>query len=146
MSALKLHDKYETGQFFLHSVFGYRGVVLFPWRAKVYDRNPYTSTPDSDESATSSIDLDTSPVESSTTTDTDTNTKRGDGKSAKNIESPIAENSDTTNGRSDSKKEVTVKVENYYQVLVDVRDCPHVVSFTLKNATFFAQKFSFIIV
>ncbi|KFD69911.1 hypothetical protein M514_06076 [Trichuris suis] len=24
---------------FLHSVFGYRGVVLFPWEAEVYDRN-----------------------------------------------------------------------------------------------------------
>ena len=25
-------------QFFLHRVFGYRGVVLFPWMAQVYDR------------------------------------------------------------------------------------------------------------
>ena len=27
----KIQGKYETGQLFLHRVFGYRGVVLFPW-------------------------------------------------------------------------------------------------------------------
>lgn len=31
--------KYDTGQLFLHRVFGYRGVVLFPWQARVYDRD-----------------------------------------------------------------------------------------------------------
>lgn len=30
---------YDTGQLFLHRVFGYRGVILFPWLAKVYDRD-----------------------------------------------------------------------------------------------------------
>ncbi|KAJ6216809.1 hypothetical protein RDWZM_007966 [Blomia tropicalis] len=35
----KLGGKYDTGQFFLHRVFGYRGVTLFPWTAKVYDRD-----------------------------------------------------------------------------------------------------------
>nr|KAF6296636.1 DNA polymerase delta interacting protein 2 [Myotis myotis] len=30
----KQNGKYETGQLFLHSVFGYRGVVLFPWQAQ----------------------------------------------------------------------------------------------------------------
>lgn len=35
----KLDGKYETGQLFLHRVFGYRGVTLFPWIAKVYDRD-----------------------------------------------------------------------------------------------------------
>ncbi|UXI14638.1 potassium channel subfamily K member 18-like [Sarcoptes scabiei] len=35
----KIDEKYETGQFFLHRVFGYRGVTLFPWTAKVYDRD-----------------------------------------------------------------------------------------------------------
>lgn len=31
--------KYETGQLLLHRVFGYRGVILFPWSARVYDRD-----------------------------------------------------------------------------------------------------------
>lgn len=35
----KLQGKYDTGQLFLHRVFGYRGVVLFPWIGKVYDRD-----------------------------------------------------------------------------------------------------------
>lgn len=35
----KQQGKYDTGQLFLHKVFGYRGVVLFPWLARVYDRD-----------------------------------------------------------------------------------------------------------
>ncbi|XP_017864783.1 PREDICTED: polymerase delta-interacting protein 2 [Drosophila arizonae] len=31
--------KYDTGQLFLHRIFGYRGVILFPWTARVYDRD-----------------------------------------------------------------------------------------------------------
>uniref|UniRef100_A0A9J7WY30 Polymerase delta-interacting protein 2 n=2 Tax=Cyprinus carpio TaxID=7962 RepID=A0A9J7WY30_CYPCA len=44
--ALKQHGKYETGQLFLHSVFGYRGIVLFPWHARLYDRD-VSPAPDS---------------------------------------------------------------------------------------------------
>lgn len=32
-------NHYETGQLFLHKVFGFRGIVLFPWTARVYDRD-----------------------------------------------------------------------------------------------------------
>lgn len=35
----KLQGKYDTGQLILHRVFGYRGVILFPWLARVYDRD-----------------------------------------------------------------------------------------------------------
>lgn len=35
----KLHGKYVTGQLFLHRVFGYRGILLFPWLARLYDRD-----------------------------------------------------------------------------------------------------------
>lgn len=35
----KLQGNYETGQLILHRVFGYRGIILFPWVAKVYDRD-----------------------------------------------------------------------------------------------------------
>jgi len=35
----KIQGKYETGQLLLHRVFGYRGVVLFPWSARVFDRD-----------------------------------------------------------------------------------------------------------
>ncbi|XP_046385222.1 polymerase delta-interacting protein 2 [Ischnura elegans] len=39
LEAPKSQGKYDTGQLFLHRVFGYRGVVLFPWLARVYDRD-----------------------------------------------------------------------------------------------------------
>jgi len=39
LEAPKLEGNYDTGQLFLHKVFGYRGVILFPWLAKVYDRD-----------------------------------------------------------------------------------------------------------
>lgn len=35
----KIKGEYDTGQLFLHRVFGYRGVILFPWLARVYDRD-----------------------------------------------------------------------------------------------------------
>ncbi|XP_067649270.1 polymerase delta-interacting protein 2-like [Haliotis asinina] len=37
-------NSYETGQLFLHRIFGYRGIVLFPWLARVYDRDTATKT------------------------------------------------------------------------------------------------------
>lgn len=39
METPKLQGKYDTGQLILHRVFGYRGVILFPWLARVYDRD-----------------------------------------------------------------------------------------------------------
>ena len=35
---LSLRD-YSCFQLFLHKVFGYRGIILFPWVARVYDRD-----------------------------------------------------------------------------------------------------------
>ena len=42
LEAIKVGGNYDTGQMFLHKVFGYRGVVLFPWLARVYDRDNVT--------------------------------------------------------------------------------------------------------
>lgn len=126
----KVDEKYETGQFFLHRVFGYRGVILFPWRAKTYDRNTYaaneentTSASETDESTTStnSADTTTTTEETAATNDTDAKNAKQKTKEAKKIET------DTT--KNDGKKEVTVDVQTYYQVLIDSRDCPHVVVF-----------------
>ena len=72
------HDKeqYDTGQTFLHRVFAYRGVILYPWTATIYERNrDLSSTLDSND-----IDIK----------------------------------------KSSSKSEI------YYQVLMDMRDSPHV--------------------
>lgn len=35
----KAEGSYLCGQLFLHRVFGYRGIVLFPWQAQIYDRD-----------------------------------------------------------------------------------------------------------
>ncbi|KTG03308.1 hypothetical protein cypCar_00016521 [Cyprinus carpio] len=80
--ALKQHGKYETGQLFLHSVFGYRGIVLFPWHARLYDRDV----------------------------------------------SPAAATDSKPDSTGHGSKEVKGKMHTYYQVLIDTRDCPHIVS------------------
>ncbi|XP_026740638.1 polymerase delta-interacting protein 2 isoform X2 [Trichoplusia ni] len=49
----KSTGKYDTGQLILHKVFGYRGVILFPWLARVYDRDA-SNKKESKESAASS--------------------------------------------------------------------------------------------
>nr|XP_023661038.1 polymerase delta-interacting protein 2 isoform X2 [Paramormyrops kingsleyae] len=79
--APKQHGKYETGQLFLHSVFGYRGIVLFPWHARLYDRD---------------------------------------------VTPPTTESKSEPPGTHGSK-EVKGKTHTYYQVLIDTRDCPHIV-------------------
>jgi len=42
---LKTQGEYEAGQLFLHRVFGYRGVVLFPWVARLFDRDSCSKDP-----------------------------------------------------------------------------------------------------
>ena len=44
LEAPRPQGKYDTGQLFLHRVFGYRGVILFPWQARVYDRDTGNKT------------------------------------------------------------------------------------------------------
>jgi len=39
---------YTTGQLFLHKVFGYRGVVLTPWKANLHDRDTSVASNDVD--------------------------------------------------------------------------------------------------
>lgn len=82
----KLRGKYDTGQLFLHRIFGYRGVVLFPWSARVYDRDlPNNVTPEIDE--------------------------------------------------NDGTKTVYPegKTNTFYQVLIDSRDCPYIVSVAIAS-------------
>lgn len=132
----KLHEKYETGQFFLHRVFGYRGVILFPWRAKIYDRNTYVSSyADSSPDNTSNAS-DTDPIVAVAPDETVSSNAaaKQNTQNARKIEA-----TETDSTRSDGKKEVTVDVQTYYQVLIDSRDCPHVVIFTHFQALGFSQ-------
>lgn len=84
----KTSGKYDTGQLILHKVFGYRGVILFPWLARVYDRDA-------------------------------TNKK----------ESPDNSTSETSgDSLTNAGKEVKGRTHTFYQVLIDTRDAPYIVS------------------
>ncbi|XP_058119449.1 polymerase delta-interacting protein 2 [Anopheles ziemanni] len=86
----KAQGKYETGQLFLHRVFGYRGVILFPWLARVYDRDLPNQT------------------------------------KGNQLESGSSGTSGSTDGNSNTSKEVQKKTHTFYQVLIDQRDCPYI--------------------
>lgn len=45
-SPKQLGIAYDSGQLFLHKTFAYRGVVLFPWLARVYDRDVIAKSED----------------------------------------------------------------------------------------------------
>ena len=44
LEPIKIDGNYSGGQLFLHRLFGYRGVILFPWSARVYDRDKSAKT------------------------------------------------------------------------------------------------------
>lgn len=106
----KLQGKYETGQLFLHRVFGYRGVILFPWLARVYDRDlpnhTTTTTVSKSDKVINKIDEPSSPgleIENST-------------------ERITAPPDDVAEQQKDTKG----KTNTFYQVLIDSRDCPYI--------------------
>lgn len=100
----KIQGKYDTGQLFLHRIFGYRGVILFPWLAQVYDRDlPNSNT--------------TSPMVAAET---------------KHAAAVLDDDS------SDKvSSEVKGKTNTFYQVLIDSRDCPYIVSSFIGCLSFF---------
>ncbi|XP_061393698.1 polymerase delta-interacting protein 2 [Musca vetustissima] len=100
LEAAKVDSKYETGQLFLHKIFGYRGVVLFPWKARVYDRDLHN--PNKQKPAT-------------------TTTAGGAGAQTTNIATSTVGDTNESN-----TKEVKGKVQTFYQVLIDSRDCPYI--------------------
>ncbi|XP_013111422.2 polymerase delta-interacting protein 2 [Stomoxys calcitrans] len=140
----KLDSKYETGQLFLHRIFGYRGVVLFPWTARVYDRDVHsTNKPKSVAPQTTSSNSGTSSgatkgkpssTESSNNLGSTTTVKGSLEDAQAPAKSPSADNSNTKNASSSSggeagesnTKEVKGKVHTFYQVLIDSRDCPYI--------------------
>lgn len=92
----KAQGTYETGQLFLHRVFGYRGVILFPWLARVYDRD----LPAQSKNGQQAEAITASPAAAAT---------------AASGESP-----------PNAGKEVQKKTHTFYQVLIDQRDCPYI--------------------
>ncbi|KAH8383198.1 hypothetical protein KR009_007270, partial [Drosophila setifemur] len=132
-------ERYETGQLFLHRIFGYRGVILFPWTARVYDRdlhNPSkisstgigstsSSSPQQQRTKESTLRVKASPSTSSTTP----TAHGGDSTpsaSAFQADAPSDSESSVGTASQVDPKEVRGKVQTFYQVLIDTRDCPHI--------------------
>ncbi|KAH8265549.1 hypothetical protein KR038_010241, partial [Drosophila bunnanda] len=125
-------DRYETGQLFLHRIFGYRGVILFPWTARVYDRdlhNPSkvnataaTPTP-SQQQRTKEASLRSQPA----STPPEASSADGSASTAYLTNAPIVTTTRNVDAATQADpKEVKGKVQTFYQVLIDTRDCPHI--------------------
>ncbi|CAA2962566.1 polymerase delta-interacting 2 [Olea europaea subsp. europaea] len=139
---------YPAGQPFLHRIFGYRGVVLFPWLARVHDfdmRKQYTQTP-------STLKLEELPHKRKSSRRTNDGDKaEEDSKSKARSTSGEDEhegdahsdaNEDDESGNPTIELNETQRFTNpqstrfhpYYQVLIDTRDCVHVSSRTSTEA------------
>jgi len=97
LEAIKLQGNYDTGQMFLHKVFGYRGVILFPWLARVYDRDMPGKGGGRDAYPAGRLDTDNA-----------------------------ASFSPGPKVAGGVGKEVKGKTHTYYQVLIDGRDSPYI--------------------
>ncbi|XP_005178079.2 polymerase delta-interacting protein 2 [Musca domestica] len=142
----KADSKYETGQLFLHKIFGYRGVVLFPWKARVYDRDLHNpnkqKTPAAAATQTTTnipnagganVARGKTPGAADKVETAGASTKSPLEESSDPAKSPSAENtntqtpsSNTADANESSTKEVKGKVQTFYQVLIDSRDCPYI--------------------
>lgn len=99
----KIQGKYDTGQLFLHRIFGYRGVILFPWLAQVYDRD-IPNAVKAKSAVVPTIQL-------------------SENRSAKDNEEI-----DDVESTQNSANDVKGRTNTFYQVLIDSRDCPFIVS------------------
>lgn len=144
--------KYDTGQLFLHRIFGYRGVILFPWTARVYDRdlhNPSrqqtsvtataTSTPTQcTKEASPSLRVNSTTTATAQQTQEETSSAAAAGVASSWQESSTDAQSSTPNlgtakplastssNSAVDSKEIKGKTQTFYQVLIDTRDCPHI--------------------
>uniref|UniRef100_A0A0A1XD24 Polymerase delta-interacting protein 2 n=1 Tax=Zeugodacus cucurbitae TaxID=28588 RepID=A0A0A1XD24_ZEUCU len=128
LESVKLDGKYETGQLFLHRIFGYRGVVLFPWSARVYDRDLHNHSKQKQRiSAERSSNTSIATEKSNQSANAQPSITTGQGKTDAHATSgdEIA-NSSATSDTDASAKEVKGKVHTFYQVLIDSRDCPYI--------------------
>lgn len=121
----KVLGKYKTGQLFLHRIFGYRGVILFPWLAQVYDRDlPNIGLP---EAANASA---TKHTESNSTAQNSGLIKSAEQES-RLVGTATANAEETNDEATVERPDVKGKTNTFYQVLIDSRDCPYIVSIIL---------------
>ncbi|XP_017467638.1 PREDICTED: polymerase delta-interacting protein 2 [Rhagoletis zephyria] len=134
LETAKLDGKYETGQLFLHRIFGYRGVVLFPWSARVYDRdlhNPNKQKQRVNVNSSSDAAVANERGKRSTGGHISTSTEnapseQGSTEAQSTVGDVNTSSSSTTSNSDTSAKEVKGKLHTFYQVLIDSRDCPYI--------------------
>ncbi|XP_037947028.1 polymerase delta-interacting protein 2 [Teleopsis dalmanni] len=127
LEPIKIEGKYETGQLFLHRIFGYRGVVLFPWSARVYDRdlhNPSKQSTEKQKLTESAFIIDKGKKIPSNNADVEKD-KSGIIDVGTSDKQTIRQDSAVSNTET-SSKEVKGKLHTFYQVLIDSRDCPFI--------------------
>lgn len=150
----KLTDEqsYPPGQAFLHRVFGYRGVTLFPWLARVHDvdlRKQYTDT----SGTLKEFRLSSSKESHQKTSTGGKNSKKSKKSSSLHAKDTLSNNvseqainevddsDDLTANQSSGEPKFTNPQSNrfhpYYQVLIDTRDCPYVSHRTQTEAVTF---------
>uniref|UniRef100_W8C4R5 Polymerase delta-interacting protein 2 n=1 Tax=Ceratitis capitata TaxID=7213 RepID=W8C4R5_CERCA len=129
LESAKLDGKYETGQLFLHRIFGYRGVVLFPWSARVYDRdlhNPSKQKQRINADTASAAALGNEKGKSTTSTHTSTTVAGNTTQEERSTDVQSTSTEAVGSNAETSAKEVKGKVHTFYQVLIDSRDCPYI--------------------
>lgn len=111
---------YASGQLFLHRVFGYRGITLFPWVARVYDndlKNQYSE-------GNKNIGLESQKLHEPLISTRDNESANDEGLTDETLSSTRSNQQST-------------RYHPYYQVLIDFRDCPYVSNRTQTEAVTF---------
>ena len=109
----KSDGQYEPGQLFLHRVFGYRGVILFPWLAKVHDNHQEKSSQFANNDVVNNHGREFKPLSEFVSSEIPS-----DGVSF-----------DTNHNNKPPMNHVpNLTVHPYYQVLMHTEDCKYVVS------------------
>lgn len=131
------NKQYETGQLFLHKVFGYRGIVISHWHVKMYDRDETPScrlarhkNSNSESSVKPQLDstsnLSTKFGDSEESSDANKHLNLLKNQSKKD-ESGASLGSSPDSGATSSPKSVPQsRTCLYYTVLMDQRDWRHV--------------------
>lgn len=120
---------YPAGQPFLHRVFGYRGVILFTWLARVHDIDVRRQCPGDDDNGMESHHSKTLHSAKSTMDNEDDSSGGTEHKQFK-----ISNNELSMPNASGNQ---LTRFHPYYQVLIDTRDCPFVSNRTQTEAVTF---------
>lgn len=154
-------DCYSPGQPFLHQIFGYRGVILFPWLARVHDidvRKQLKQTQHEVKNGTNPNESQRKPSIKARKDEGNQVDNNNTDHGFKNISNPNNDNNINNNpsAKNQSKQyhcnpmmsiDSTIppsrmnanstKFHPYYQVLIDTRDCPFVSNRTQTEAVTF---------